>query len=62
MIVNVEIDEIKNEVHITYINHNPVNIYFALGGEESINNTGLTVEITKIKYAEKVTRTEPSTK
>lgn len=60
MVHNVLIDPTENLLTFTVINQNELNIYLILGGTELVNNTGLTVEINKIKYIEKVTRTEPS--
>jgi hypothetical protein len=60
MLLNVSIDPIENLVNFSVINQNEINIYVALGGIELINNTGLTVEISKIKYLEKINRTAPS--
>lgn len=60
MVHNVLIDPTENLVTFTVINQKELNIYLILGGAELVNNTGLTVEINKIKYIEKVSRTEPS--
>jgi hypothetical protein len=50
MLLNVTVDPIENLVNFTLINQNEINVYLALGGTELINNTGLTVEVAKIKY------------
>ena len=60
MVHNVLIDPTENLVTFTVINQNVLNIYLLLGGTELVNNTGLTVEINRIKYIEKISRTEPS--
>lgn len=60
MVHNVLIDPTENLVTFTVINQKELNIYLILGGTEHANNTGLTVEINRIKYIEKVARTEPS--
>lgn len=60
MVVDVAIDPSENLVTFTLINQNEINVYLVLGGTEMVNNTGLTVEITRPKYFEKVTRTTAS--
>jgi hypothetical protein len=60
MLLNVTVDPIENLVNFTLINQNGINVYLALGGTELINNTGLTVEVTKIKYVEKINRSTAS--
>lgn len=50
MVLDVNIDPTENLVTFTLINQNEINVYLALGGTEMVNNTGLTVEIGKIKY------------
>ena len=50
MLLNVGIDPSENLVNFTLINQNEINVYLMLGGEEAMNNTGLTVEISRAKY------------
>jgi hypothetical protein len=56
MLLGVTIDPSENLLNFTLINQNDINVYLLLGGVEMINNTGLTVEISRVKYFEKVAR------
>ena len=61
MLLELNVCTEKNEIRMRVVNENEVNAYVVVGGEEKVNNTGLTIEISKGRYAEAV-RKKPSRK
>jgi hypothetical protein len=49
-LVGVKVDDEENMVRVEIVNEKEINVYLLLGGEEIISQTGLTLQITNIRY------------